>query len=156
MYTLCSPFFPIHFDPWGKVTANQLIPLIHFISLSASDCMFHGVHLSQASPATPPPSTCKEPWWFGQHAKISTALTNTLKAHYNSFCKSVHVHCVTIVPLLNVLSIPLMPLDLTTQCTSAIASQGSYFQVLWCATWSWSQKHSNIHSYTHNHHFCFL
>lgn len=90
-------------------------------------------------PSLQPP--CTDPWWFGQQARIFTAFTNTLKTHYNPFCKSVHVyHCATVASLLNFLTILLLFLNLTVKFTSVVASQGSYFQAPCCTTWQWSRS----------------
>lgn len=156
LYSLFSPF-PQSLWTTGEVKSqlNNLFPyVINYFPFSLQWCAPY------CSPVCLNPSlwpTCIEPGWFGEHAKTPTALTNTLKAHGSAFCKSVHGHhCVTVASLLNFLSIPLLTLNLSTQLTSAAASQGASFQVLWCSTWSWQWRHCSTHTDTHNHHIPFL
>lgn len=145
-----------------KITANQLIHLIIRLYFPFSlwwhvpRCSYKC--LSQAFPSTylhralTVWAACQDFHSFYKYIK------NTLQPLLQIYPCALLCHsCISI--LLNSLAIPLMPLKWITQFTSAVASQGSYCQVLWCSMPSWSQRAAAspyTHTHTHTHHFLFL
>lgn len=116
----------------GKSTANQLIPLLlNFVSLQplmGRSTLF--ISLLQALLPTSLHralmiwAACQGFHSFYKHIK------NTLQPLLQ-ICPCTPLCHICLSALLNFLSIPLLPLNLTTQFTSAVASQGSYCQVLY-------------------------